>query len=344
MALGRHFHLPAVHDSGLLDEGTEKDTGVAVGFLLEFQGQVKIVIIVARGQVTIGVVGAALADEFAVLYIPEVGSIEIPARQVLAVEQVFFFRFRRQFPDLDILEPGRIAMVLQTDMAFAGQAVFRGVLPLAGILAGIPVRGPGIEFHGHPAVQPVTDMTVVKNNPGGIPLTRRIQLARFKIRHIHGIIHGAALPGLQGETVHFFPVIIVNELILRTGDVGNGVLGMLHHVIEHTAVAATGNFPVPDQFEVGEFAVGHDVTAGIAPFAFRQDGAVLHRPGTGEFRPVIIPPAGQCLAIEKQFPAFRFFLGCQFVVLLAAGRAGHQCAAESHREQEFDHTHILLVF
>ena len=189
-------------------------------------------------------------------------------------------------------------MVLQADMAFAGQAVFRGVLPLAGILAGIPVRGPGIEFHGNLSVQPITYMAVVEDDFGGIPFAGRVQLARFKIRHVHGIIHGAALPGLQGEAVHFFPVIIVNELIFRAGDVGNRVLGMLHHVIEHTAVAATGNFPVPDQFEIGKFAVGHNVTAGIAPLAFRQDGAVLHRPGTGEFRPVIIPPAGQCLAIE----------------------------------------------
>ena len=229
-------------------------------------------------------------------------------------------------------------------MAFAGQAVFRGVLPLAGILAGIPVRGPGIEFHGHLSVQPITYMAVVEDDFGGIPFAGRVQLARFKIRHIHGIIHGAALPGLQGETVHFLPVVIVNELILRTGDIGNGIFGILHHVIEHTAVTATGDLPVPNQFEVGKFAVGHNVTAGIAPLAFRQDGSVLHRPRTGKFRSVIVPPAGQCLAIEKQFPAFRFFLGCQFVVLLAAGRAGHQCAAESHREQEFDHTHILLVF
>ena len=88
VVLRSHFALPAVDLHRRLDERAEKDAGVAVGELLELHRQVEIIVVFARGEVTVFFVGTALADQQAVLVdIPFLGSVGFPSCEVAAVEE-----------------------------------------------------------------------------------------------------------------------------------------------------------------------------------------------------------------------------------------------------------------
>ena len=53
VALGSHLALPAVDLHGRLDERTEEDARIAVGELFEFERQVEVVVIFARGEIAV---------------------------------------------------------------------------------------------------------------------------------------------------------------------------------------------------------------------------------------------------------------------------------------------------
>lgn len=65
----RDFHLPAT-DFGTFDSGTEKHATVAIGFLLELQRQVEVLVELFGGQVAVFLIGTAFADEFALFDVP----------------------------------------------------------------------------------------------------------------------------------------------------------------------------------------------------------------------------------------------------------------------------------
>ena len=323
VALGRHLALPAVHVVVTLDEGMEEETGIAVGNLLELERQVEVLVILARAEIAILAVVAVLDLEIAFLvHGPLAAAERLPAGQVLAVEEAHLLpALVGKFLDLDVAEGRGITVVLQADHALVGQAVFGRVRPLAGILELEPLGGPGLELEDLLPVEPMLDVAVVEDDLGRIPLTLRIDMHFGIIRQVHRIIDAQFLPLLElSRSVDFLPALVVDELILGTRDIGDLVGRILHHVIDHAAVAAVGEFPVPGQFEIRILLVGDDVSGAVAAVAGGLDAAIHHLPAVGQFRAVEVTPAAHVLAVEEELPAIRLFCPREAVFLLAGTR------------------------
>src|SRR5690554_3267906 len=95
---------------------------------------------------------------------------------------------------------------------------------------------------------------------------------------MHRIVCRGFLPILQwlGE------IELVDKLVFRPGNVGNGELGVLHHMVEHAAVAPICNFPVPHQLEILIDLLGYDVAMLICSFSLCLDHSSLCEPGSCE--------------------------------------------------------------
>ncbi len=76
-----HFDLPTA-DLHTLDAGAEKDPTVAVGFLLELQGEYEVFVFAGRGKVAICFVGPAFADQFTFFNVPFFSAMDVPATEV----------------------------------------------------------------------------------------------------------------------------------------------------------------------------------------------------------------------------------------------------------------------
>ncbi len=152
-------------------------------------------------------------------------------------------------------------------------------------------------------------MPVVEDDFGLVPLTGGLEVSLLEIGNVHGVVHGAALPGLEDiAVVHLGKVLIVNELILGTGDIGDSVLRAFHHMVEHAGVAALGNLPFPLEVEVLIDLVRDDVAVGVVTLAGGLDGAVLDDPGfahEGGF--VETAPSAEGGAVKEKFPAVGLF-------------------------------------
>ena len=75
------------------DDRTDEDTGVASRFLEELEGEVEIVVIFRCPEVAVGVVGAAFADQAALLVnVPRICSVDDPSGQVFSVEKILLHR------------------------------------------------------------------------------------------------------------------------------------------------------------------------------------------------------------------------------------------------------------
>ena len=72
--------------------------------------------------------------------------------------------------NLDILERGRVAMILQADNALVGKTVFRSVRPLTAALTLEPVISPCLKLQNLLAIQPVLHMSVVEDYLRAVPL------------------------------------------------------------------------------------------------------------------------------------------------------------------------------
>ena len=291
---------------GRLDERTEEDARIAVGELFEFERQVEVVVIFARGEIAVLLVGTALADEVALLvHVPLLRAVGFPAREVFSVEKLdFTARLARQLLDLQVAERGRIAVVLQADDATAGQSVFGSRLPLAAVLAGEPVVGVGIEFEDLVSVEPVLDMAVVADDARVVPLALRVDEHRIGIGQVHGVIHAQPLPLLKfGRSVLGLPAVVVDQLVFGTRHIGDLEIGIFEHVVEHAAVAAVGEFPVPVEDEVFVLFLGDDVTRKVAAVAVGLNAAVHDVPRLRERIAVVIFPLVERLAVEQQLPA-----------------------------------------
>ena len=152
-------------------------------------------------------------------------------------------------------------MVLKADDTLVSQTVLRSVAPLAAGLLGEPVIGPSLELEDLLTVEPVLHMAVVEDDLRGVPLADGVYVHLVVVGQVHGVIHTQLLPLLEfGGGINLLPALVVDELILGTRYIRHGELGILDYVVEHAAVAAVGEFPVPYQLEVGVFLVGHDVT------------------------------------------------------------------------------------
>jgi outer membrane protein assembly factor BamB len=81
-----HFHLPA-SDVCAIQRRAEKDAAVAIGRLFEINGQFKILILLFGRKITIGGVGAAFANEFAIFNVPFFGAVNFPASQIFAIKK-----------------------------------------------------------------------------------------------------------------------------------------------------------------------------------------------------------------------------------------------------------------
>ena len=306
MPLGSHFALPAVDLHGRLDERAEEDARVAVRQLFELQREVEIVVIFPRGEVAVLLVGAALADEVALfVHVPFLGSVSLPAREVPAVEKLRLpAGFARQLFDFQVAERRGIAVVLQAEHAAVRQAVFGSRLPLAAVLAGEPVVGPGFELEDLAAVEPVLDVAVVADDARRVPLALRIDEQRIGVGQVHGVIHAQPLPRFEFRRgVLRLPAVVVDQLVLGPRDVGNREIGILDHMVEHAAVTARGEFPVPVEDEVLVLFFGDDVARKVAAVAGGLDAAVHDVPGLRQRIAVEVFPLVERLAVEEQLPS-----------------------------------------
>ena len=195
-------------------------------------------------------------------------------------------------------------MVLQTDDASLRQAVFGSRLPFAAVLACEPVVGPCVEFEDFAAVEPMLDMAVVADDARRVPLALRIDDERIGVREVHGVVHAQPLPRFEFRRgVLRLPAVVVDQLIFGSGDVGNREIGVFDHMVEHAAVAARGEFPVPVENEVFILFFGDDVSRKVAAVARGLDAAVHDMPRLRERIAVEVFPLVERLAVEEQLPA-----------------------------------------
>ena len=306
MPLGSHLALPAVDLHGRLDERTEEDARIAVRQLFELHREVEIVVILPRGEVAVLLVGAALADEVALfIHVPFLGSVGFPSREVAAVEEFDLpAGLAGQLLDFQVAERSGVAVVLEAQHAAVRQSVFGSRLPFAAVLAGEPVVGPGFEFEDLAAVEPMLHVAVVADDARRVPLALRVDQQRIGIRQVHGVVHAQFLPLFEpGRGVRGLPACVVDQLIFGSGDVGNREIGVLDHMVEHAAVAARGEFPVPVENEVLILFFGDDVSRKVAAVARGLDAAVHDVPRLRERIAVEVFPLVERLAVEEQLPA-----------------------------------------
>ena len=185
------------------------------------------------------------------------------------------------------------------------------------------------------------DMAVVENDPGGIPLALGVDMHLVIVGQMHRIIDTQFLPLLEfGGGIDLLPALIVDELILGAGHVRDLEGRALHHVVEHAAVAAVGEFPIPGKLEIRKFAVRDDVAGSVAAVAGSLDTAVHDLPAVGQRRAVVVAPAGHVLTVEEELPALRLFGAGQLVVPLAGAEEGGRTGGS--RKHDDDLFHILV--
>ena len=322
---------------GRLDKRAEKDARVTVGQLLEFERQVEIVIIFARGEVAVLLVGAALANHVAVLVdIPLLRAVGLPARQVFAVEQLDLAAgLAGQLLDLQVAERSGRTVILQADHTAARKAVFGCGLPFAAVLAGEPVVRPGFEFEDLVAVEPVLDMAVVEDDARRVPLALRVDEQRIGIGQVHGVVHAQFLPLFEFVGgIDFFPALVVDQLVFGAGYVGYLEIGVFDHVVDHTAVPSVGEFPVPVEDEVFVLFLRNDVACQVAAVTLGLDAAVDDMPRHGQLFAVVVLPLVERLAVEQQLPAVGNLLFGQHILLwrTCSGSAEHESQPARLRE------------
>ncbi len=153
--------LPSADLHALRDDGTDEYSRVAVSELLEFKGEIEVVVILVSSEIAVSFVGTALADQATLIVdIPKLGAVVDPSGEILAVEEILLNRLRiRKFLDLDIPEPSGITVVLEADVTSRRHAILGAVSPLAGGLAGEPVGAPRVELDCDLAVQQICDIS-----------------------------------------------------------------------------------------------------------------------------------------------------------------------------------------
>ena len=291
---------------GRFDERTEEEARVAVGHLLELDRQIEIVVIFARGQIAVFLVGAALGDQIArIVDVPQFGTVLLPAREIPAVEEFDrASRLARQLLDLHVAERCRIAVILQADHTAPRQSVFGGVGPFPAVLQCEPLVGVGVEFENFLTVEPVLDVAVVVDDARVVPFALRIEPHLGGVGQVHGVVDAQPLPRFElGGGVGLLPARFVDELVFGPRDVGHLEVGVFDHVVEHSAVAAVGEFPVPVEDEVFVLFLGDDVARKVAAVAVGLNAAVHDVPRLRERIAVVIFPLVERLAVEQQLPA-----------------------------------------
>ena len=227
-------------------------------------------------------------------------------------------------------------MVLQADDPAVRQSVLGCPGPLAAVAAREPVVGPGLELQDLVSVEPVLDMAVVADDARRVPLALRIDKERVGIGQVHGVVHAEALPRFEARRgVLLLPAVVVDELVLGARHVGYRKGGVLGHVVEHAAVSAVGEFPVPVEDEVLILLFGDDVSRQVAAVAGGLDAAVHHVPGHRERVSVEVFPLVEAFAVEEQLPAVGDFGLGEGVVFGAAGaEAGCEEACREERAEQ----------
>ena len=336
MVARRHLALPAVNLHGRFDERTEEEARVAVGHLLELDRQIEIVVIFARGQIAVFLVGAALGDQIArIVDVPQFGAVLLPAREIPAVEEFDrASRLARQLLDLHVAERCRIAVILQADHTAPRQSVFGGIGPFSAVLQCEPLVGVGVEFENFLTVEPVLDVAVVVDDARVVPFALRIEPHLGGVGQVHGVVDAQPLPRFElGGGVGLLPARFVDELVFGPRDVGHLEVGVFDHVVEHSAVAAVGEFPVPVEDEVFVLLAGDDVARQVAAVAVRLDAAVDRAPGHGERVAVVVFPRVERLAVEEQLPAVGDLLFAERVVSLCASRRQQQRESDARKRR-----------
>ena len=106
-------------------------------------------------------------------------------------------------------------------------------------------------------------------------------------------------------------------------------------MVEHAAVAAVGELPVPVEDEVLILLFGDDVSRQVAAVAGGLDAAVHHVPGHRERVSVEVFPLVEAFAVEEQLPAVGDFGLGEGVVFGAAGaEAGCEEACREERAEQ----------
>src|SRR5690606_23516599 len=101
----------------------------------------------------------------------------------------------------------------------------------------------------------------------------------------------------------FGVTFIVEQLVLRAW--GGGTL--LADEVFDAAVAVFTDAPVPCKLEIAEISLRHDVAAGLVRDFFQD--AFRDLPASAGFvRAIITFPAAEISTVEKELPAFSFFL------------------------------------
>ena len=70
MTFGGNFNLPSVYFNIFFDERADKYPRVTISLLLELNGQIEIIVIIAGYQVTVFLVRTTFANQQAVFHIP----------------------------------------------------------------------------------------------------------------------------------------------------------------------------------------------------------------------------------------------------------------------------------
>ena len=177
-------------------------------------------------------------------------------------------------------------------------------------------------------------VAVVEDNLGGVPFAHGIDVHLRVVGQVHGIVNAQLLPFLEFlRCIHFLPALVVDELILGSRHVGDREGRVLHYVVNHAAVAAVSEFPVPLQLEVGELAFGDDVAGVVGPGAAGLYAAIHGFPSVGENGVVVVAPLREVLPVEEQYPSLAFLSFRQHVVLGLTGtkRSAHCRQREQHQ-------------
>src|SRR6185437_3388125 len=210
-------------------------------------------------------------------------------------------------------------VTLQSDGAAGGFGKVRHLRELALGDAGVEIVAAEHIVKIFHSIDIVFALVGADEEPNVVPLADRLgrveRLAGLRIdRGLVKLVEPAAANRVLG-------FLVVLELEFRTG--GPGGAALVGHVIHDAAVAGFGDIVVKLELEPLELLIGEDV-ASVMRIDAHQDSILYFPAGTNggglfEVRSLAglsrdeIVPAMKVLAVEKQFPAFRLFLGSERV-------------------------------
>ena len=233
---------------------------------------------------------------------------------------------RQQHLDLDVPERDLGLVLLQDDVAGFREAVVGPRLEFTVRDLCLPRVGPQLVLEQLLAVHPVLDVAPLDHDAAFVPFARRLgDVDGRRIQVVIGTRSAVAVLACFGIRM----ALVVEQLVLRPGEIARLVARRLDDAVHHAAVAAWGDLPVELEVEAGVLLVARDV-GGLADACQR---AVLRRPAVRHRRLVVAMPARGRRAVEEQHPAVGLLLRRQRVRTVGSRRHAY-CRGREHRQRK----------